>query len=149
MADTVTLVEYYYLQVPDKAGEGARALAQLREAGVNLLAFSGFPQGRKAQLDFVPADAKAFKAAARKARWQLSPAKKALLVSGADRVGAVADMLTKLAEGGISVIASQAIAAGENRFGMILWVAPGDIRRAVKALGAADAPKAPAAPASA
>ena len=43
MAETVQLAEYFYVQVPDKPGEGARLLAQLKEAGVNLLAFSGFP----------------------------------------------------------------------------------------------------------
>ena len=49
MADTIRLVEYFYITLPNKAGEGARALATLKDAGVNLMAFSGFPQGRRAQ----------------------------------------------------------------------------------------------------
>jgi predicted amino acid-binding ACT domain protein len=146
MGETVQIAEYFYVQVPDKAGEGARLLAQLKEAGVNLLAFSGFPQGRKAQLDFVPEDPRAFKAAARKAKWQISPSKKVFLVQGDDRVGAGADLMGKLAEAKINAIASQAITAGGGRFAMILWVAPADVRRAAKALGVAAAPpKAPAA----
>ena len=63
MADTIRLVEYFYITAPDKPGEGARALNTLKEAGVNLVAFSAFPEGRRAQLDFIPADAAAFKAA--------------------------------------------------------------------------------------
>jgi predicted amino acid-binding ACT domain protein len=140
MGETVQIAEYFYVQVPDKAGEGARLLAQLKEAGVNLLAFSGFPQGRKAQVDFVPEDPRAFKAAARKAKWQTSASKKVFLVQGDDRVGAGADLMDKLAEAKINVIASQAITAGGGRFAMILWVAPADVRKAAKALGAATAP---------
>jgi hypothetical protein len=54
MADVIRQVEYFYVQVPHKAGEAARALRALKEAGVNLLAFSGFPEGRRAQMDFHP-----------------------------------------------------------------------------------------------
>ncbi len=149
MADTVQLVEYFYVQVPDKPGEGARLLAQLKEAGVNLLAFSGFPAGRKGQLDFVPEDAKAFKAAARKAKWPPSPAKKVFWITGDDRVGVGADLLDKLAEAKLNTIASQAIAAGAGRFGMLLWVKPEDVRKAAKVLSvAAPARTAVAAPAA-
>ena len=47
MADTIQRVDYFYTMVPDKPGEAARMLAVLREAGVNLLVFSGFPEGRR------------------------------------------------------------------------------------------------------
>jgi hypothetical protein len=61
MADTIRLVDYFYITVPNNPGEGARALQILKDAGVNLLAFSGFPEGRRAQMDFIPANASAFK----------------------------------------------------------------------------------------
>ena len=95
MNDTVTLVDYYYTMVPDKVGEGARILGALRDAGVNLLAFTGFPEGRAVQLDFVPADAGAFVAAAKAAKVKLSRPQKALLISGDDRTGAMADVHAK------------------------------------------------------
>ncbi len=47
MADTIRRVQYFYIHVPDKPGEGARALAALKDAGVNLVAYSGFPAGRR------------------------------------------------------------------------------------------------------
>jgi predicted amino acid-binding ACT domain protein len=140
MAETVQIAEYFYVQVPDKPGEGARLLSALADAGVNLLAFSAFPAGRKAQLDFVPEDAKAFKAAAKKGKWQVSSAKKVFLISGDDRVGAGAEVLGKLARAKINVIASQAVIAGSG-FGMMLWVAPPDVRKAAKALGVPPAAK--------
>jgi hypothetical protein len=137
MADEIRRVEYFYVQVSDKPGEGARALATLRDAGVNLLAFSGFPEGRRAQLDFVPEDAAAFKQAAKKAGWKVTGPKKAFLVSGEDRVGVVADVLAKIAGAGIDVIAATALCAGAGRYGGIVWVAPGDVARTTRLLGAA------------
>jgi hypothetical protein len=56
MPDTIRVVDYFYLMVPDKPGERVRVLNVLKEAGVNLLAFSGFPGGRRTQLDFFPVD---------------------------------------------------------------------------------------------
>ncbi len=47
MADSVRKVDYFYIELPNKPGEGAKALTALREAGVNLLAFTGFPCTRK------------------------------------------------------------------------------------------------------
>ena len=49
MAETIRQVDYYYTETPDKPGEGCRILDGLKEAGVNLLAFSGFPKGRRAR----------------------------------------------------------------------------------------------------
>ena len=135
MNDTVTLVDYYYTTVPDKPGEGARVLGALRDAGVNLLAFSGFPEGRRAQLDFVPADAATFVAAAKAGKVKLSRPKKAFLINGDDRRGAAAELFQRLAAANISITACDAVCAGAGRFGAILWVKPRDVKKAAAALG--------------
>ncbi|HEY2992592.1 MAG TPA: hypothetical protein VGM22_07255 [Methylomirabilota bacterium] len=137
MADTVRLVEYFYITTPQKPGVGAAVLNELRQAGVNLLGFSGFPSGRGAQIDFVPEDAAAFRAVAKKAKWKVTGPKKAFLIAGDDRTGAVADFLGKLADAKINVTAVDAACAGAGRYGAILWVAPRDVTRAARALGAA------------
>ena len=137
MADTVRVVEYFYVTAPQKPGVGAAILNELRRAGVNLLAFSGFPSGRGAQIDFIPEDGAAFRAAAKKAKWKLTGPKKAFLIAGDDRPGVVADMLQKLADAKINVTAVDAACAGAGRYGAILWVAPRDVGRAAQALGAA------------
>lgn len=135
MADTIRQVEYFYVQVPHKAGEGAKALRTLRDAGVNLLAFSGFPAGRRAQLDFIPADAAAFKSAAKASKWKVVGPKRGFLIQGDDRVGAVADIMGKLADAKINVTAIDAVSV-DGRYGALCWVAPRDVKKAAQALGA-------------
>lgn len=136
MADTIRLVEYFYMTAPDKPGEGARALNTLKEAGVNLVAFSAFPEGRRAQLDFVPADAAAFKQAAKQAKWRVVGPKRGFLVQGDDRVGAVADLLERLGAAKINVTAIDAVTVTDGRYGAIFWVAPKDVKKAAALLGA-------------
>lgn len=136
MADTVRAVDYYYVTTSDRPGQGAALLSVFRDAGVNLLAAHAFPERRRVQVDLVPENARAFTAAARKAKLKLSPKKKALLVEGTDRVGAIAEILEKTAAAGVNVTAITAIGAGRKRFGAILWVKPKDQRKAAKALGA-------------
>lgn len=136
MADTVRRVEYFYVQVPNRAGEGARYLSALAEAGINLLAFTGFPEGRGSQLDFVPSNPAAFRAFARRAKWKVTGPKRAFLISGGDRVGVVAEMHARLAAARINVTAIDAICAGGDRYGAILWVAARDYRRAAARLRA-------------
>jgi hypothetical protein len=136
MADSIRIVQYFYVQAPNKPGVGASLLAELQRAGINLIAFSGFPSGRGAQIDFVPQDAAAFRAAARKAKWKLVGPKRAFLIDGEDRPGAVAETMGKLAQAKINVTAVDAVCAGAGRYGALLWVAPKDVSRAAKALGA-------------
>ncbi len=45
MADEIQRVQYFYTEVADKPGEGARILRVLKEEGVFLSAFAGFPKG--------------------------------------------------------------------------------------------------------
>jgi hypothetical protein len=137
MPDTVRVVEYFYVMAPQKPGVGAALLAELQQAGVNLLAFSGFPSGRGAQVDFVPEDPAAFRTAARKAKWKLTGPKRAFLISGDDRPGVVAEIMRRLADAKINVTALDAVCAGAGRYGALLWVAPRDVTRASRALGAA------------
>jgi hypothetical protein len=135
MPDTVRLVEYFYVMAPQKPGVGAALLAELQQAGVNLLAFTGFPSGRGAQVDFVPEDPAAFRAVAKKAKWKVTGPKRALLVTGEDRPGVVAEIMRRLAEAKINVTALDAVCVGASRYGAILWVAPRDVTRAARALG--------------
>ena len=137
MPDTVRKVSYAYVTAASRPGEAARVLEALRAANINLLAFSGFPQGRnKAQIDLVTDDLEALKAVARREKWKLSRIKRAFLVQGIDKVGAALAPLAKTGGANINVTAAHAIAAGEGRFGMILWVAPRDYNRVAKLLEA-------------
>jgi hypothetical protein len=135
MADSTRLVDYYYAMVPDKPGEGAQLLRVLRDARVNLLAFSAFPSQRKSQADFVPADSAAFVAAAKAAKLKLKGPKKVFLIDGDDRVGALSEVMAKLGAAKVNVTAVDAVCSGMGRFGALLWVKPKDLKKAAAALG--------------
>jgi hypothetical protein len=134
MAETVRIVEYFYIEASQKIGEGARILRTLKDAGVNLVAFSGFPSGRRAQLDFFPADASTFRAVAKTNKWKVVGPKRGFLIQGDDRTGAIADLLGKLADAKINVIALDAVSAGE-KYGALCWVVPRDLKKAAQVLG--------------
>src|ERR687887_262844 len=138
MAETVRQVDYFYIEVLNRVGEGAKILRALKDAGVNLVAFSGFPSGRKAQLDFFPADASTFRQVAKANRWKIVGPKRGFLVQGDDRIGAVADLVGKLADAKIDVIAIDAVAVDE-RYGALCWVAAGSLKKAAAILGASSA----------
>ena len=136
MADGARKVQYAYVMVPNRPGQGAKVLSELQAAGVDLLAYSGFPGKRGAQIDLVTRDMSGLKRVARRNGWRLSKAKKGFLVQGTDRIGAVHRQLARLASRKVNVVAADAVAAGQGRFGMILWVRPKDYARAARALGA-------------
>jgi hypothetical protein len=136
MPDTIRKVEYYYVTAPDKPGEGARVFSALRDAGVNLMAIHAFPSARRSQIDVVPTDAAAFLTAAKAAKLKVSKPKTVFVVEGDDRVGAMAQMLSRLGAAGINVIATSAVRTGLGRYGALLWVKPRDVKKAADTLGA-------------
>jgi len=129
-------VVYFSMQVPNRPGVGLEMLKSIAKGKHNLLAFSGFPNGAKAQVDFVPARPAEFARGARKAGVKLGKRKTAFLVQGEDRVGALVRVLEKLAKARINMVAMDAVTAGNRRFGAIFWVRPKDVGRASRLLGA-------------
>jgi hypothetical protein len=137
MAQRVRKANYCYVTVAARAGQGAKVLSALKDADINLLAFSGFPSGGgKAQLDLIADKMAPIQRVARNNGWRVSKNKKCFLVQGDDAVGACHRSLQKLADEKINVVAADGIAAGKGRFGMLLWVKPKDYRRAAKVLNA-------------
>ncbi len=136
MADTIRKVSYFKVMTANKAGEGARLLGALKDAGVNLLAFSGFPSGKKAQMDFIPEEGLAFQQAAKRAGIKVGVGKAVFLVQGEDRSGALAEILSKLAAAKVNVIALDGVSAAAGRYGAIFWVKPKDVAKAARLLWA-------------
>jgi hypothetical protein len=136
MSNTLRRVDYFYVMVPNRAGQGARIMAALAKEGVNLLAFSGFPSGGKTQLDLMPENGAKFRKAAKKLGLKVSKRKTGFLYHADDRVGAMTGILAKLAAAKINVTAIDAVGSGKGRFGAIFWVKPTAVAKAAKALGA-------------
>jgi len=134
---SVRKVNYCYVTVPNRPGHGARILGELKDAKVNLVAYSGFPgKSGKSQLDLVAPSIGPIRKVASQNGWRLSKIKKGFLIQGADRPGAVYRHIQKLADRKINVTAAEAVAAGKGRYGMLLWVKGKDYGRASKALKA-------------
>src|SRR5512147_1682433 len=64
---SIRKADYYTMKVSQRPGAGARLLAAMKAAGVNLLAFTGFPTGGGAQVDFIPENGAKFRQVAKKA----------------------------------------------------------------------------------
>ena len=136
MATTVRKTAYFSMRTPNRAGQGARLLSALAAHGVNLLAFTGFPNAGRAQVDFIPYDVSKFTIAARKLGLKVSKRKTVFLAQGTDKAGACAAICGKLAKAGINMVAMDAVAAGRGRFGAIFWVKQRDVARASRVLRA-------------
>jgi hypothetical protein len=135
MADVIRTVQYFKVQIGDKPGTLAGVLTPLRAAGVNLLAVHAFPRSRRTQVDVVPEDPIAFKSIAKAHKLKIQGPKMCLLVDGDDRPGALADLTDRLGSAKINMTAVTGLAAGQGRFGAILWVNPRDVKKAAKVLG--------------
>lgn len=133
---TATTVDHYSATIDNRAGEAARVLGALRDAGVNLTALWAYPSSpRKAQLEMIPESGAGFAKAAKKAGLTLSPKQIAFFIHGKDHPGAVAKSLAKLAAAGINVGAVQAVCAGKGRYGAVIFLPQAGVRKAAKALG--------------
>src|SRR5262245_52258724 len=136
MPDAIRKVDYFSTMVTNTPGQTFRVISKLVSSGGTRVASTALPGGRPAQIDVVPDDNRRFNAAARKARLKFNPKKTGFLIQGDDRPGALADNLRKLAEAKVNVTAVDGLSAGRGRWGAILWVKPGDVRKAGKVLGA-------------
>ena len=135
MADVIRTAQYFKVQIADKPGTLAGMLAPLHEAGVNFLAVHAFPRNRRTQVDVVPEDPSAFKNVAKAHKIKIQGSKMCLLVEGDDRPGALGDLTDRLRLAKINMTAVTGLAAGQGRFGAILWVSPRDVKKAAKVFG--------------
>jgi hypothetical protein len=136
MSDTVRKVDYFKVMIPNKAGQASKIASGLADAGVNLLAFTGFPSGRMSQLDLMPEDSGKLKRAAKKLGLKVSTRKSGFLFQGDDRIGAMTEIFDKLAAAKINLIAVDAVSSGKGRFGAIFWVKPQSVAKTARLLGA-------------
>lgn len=137
MAYETLKAQYCYVTARNRAGVAAQVLASLKDGGVSLIGFLGFPTKRgKAQLDLVAEDLGPIQKIAKKEGWKLSKPKRCFILQGADAVGAVAEPMSALAGAKVNVVAASAVVSGDKRFGMVLWVKKKDYTRAAKLLAA-------------
>lgn len=136
MSASIRRTEYYYLMVKDRPGEAYRLLSHLAAEGVDLLAFNAIPMGgATTQLVLFPADPAIFVRAAEKTGLNLVGPQQAFLITGDDKLGAIAGIHRSLAEAQINVFSSHGVTDGQGGFGYLLHVRPEDYERAAQVLG--------------
>ena len=137
MADQIKQVSYYVGAIPNKVGEGAHILNAVKDAGVNLTGFLGYPKTKKKSEIVIIVDDKApnLVPIAKKAGTALGKKQRGLLVSGADRPGVGAEMMSKLAAKGINAVSLHALCGGTGTYGALVVVLAADFRKAAKVLG--------------
>jgi hypothetical protein len=139
MISSVKDVEYFSIIVADRPGEARKLLEFLSEKTVNLLALTAFPLGEgESRVDFFPEDPTLLQQAADDAKVTLEGPKKAFLIQGEDRIGALYDLHLKLSNAGINVRACNGVVDGTGRFGYVIWVDPADYEEASKLLRTSD-----------
>ena len=137
MAYRVRKVNYFKLLLPNRVGQAEKVLHQVRDANINLFAFTGFPlKAGKSQVDLVTDESTKLRRIAKRDGWRISKRKKAFLVTGNDEIGAVHKVFKKIANNKINVVAADAVSAGKGRYGMILWVKPAVYSRTARILNA-------------
>ena len=136
MSETIRIVDYFYTSVDDRPGEGYRLLARLKRCHVNFLAFSASPCGPcQCQLNFFPEDHEALQRAAKEVNVTLNGPRKAFLIQGDDRMGALADTFRKFLDADVNLLATNCVSDNRGGYGMIIWVSPRDFEEAARALG--------------
>jgi len=136
VAVLIRKAEYFHATVRDAPGEGYLLLNVLADAGIGLLAFSALPVGPEhTQFTLFPADASALQRLATARGIGLVGPQTALLVQGDDALGALATLHKTLAEAGVNVFASNGVTDGRDGYGYVLYLRPGDMEAATRALG--------------
>lgn len=135
MSFKITKAEYFYCSVVDQPGEAYKLLSQLEKSGVNLLAFTAIPVGpERTQLTLFPETPPKLMDVAGRSNLGLDGPHPALLVTGDDELGALAEIHQKLYEAKVNVYASSGVADRIGGFGYILYIRPEEFDRATAAL---------------
>jgi len=128
-------IEYFYATIKDESGEGFRFLSRLASRKGDLIALTAVPFGPdKAQMTLFPSEVASLLEAAKVEGISLDGPHSAIFVQGQDRVGAFAEVLSKLAAVEVNVFSVQGMTDGRGGFGYLLYLKPSDIDRALKAL---------------
>ena len=128
-------VEYFHATVKDRPGEAYSLLSQLAASGVNLLAFSAIPAGLEhTQLMLFPESVEQLLRVAATTGLVLTGPQHALLIQGDDRLGALAEIHSKLTDARVNVYSSNGVADGRGGYGYVVYVRTEDFERAARAL---------------
>jgi hypothetical protein len=135
MAYNIRRVDYFYTTVKDEPGEAYKVLSLLANLGINLLAVTAVPFGpMNTQLTIFPEVSAQLRNEAQKSGLKLEGPQPALLVQGDDKLGALAEVHSRLYAANVNIYASSGVADGKGHYGYIIYVRPDDYEKAAAAL---------------
>jgi hypothetical protein len=129
-------VEYYNIAVRGHIAEGSRLLTTIADAGVDFLAYKAIPLDQDhTQFTLFPVEGSKMSAGAEKAGLNLDGPYPALIITGDENPGALAEIYRKMSRAGIQVAESSGIAHINDGYGVVLYLKQEDCDKAVAALG--------------
>ncbi|HET7112578.1 MAG TPA: hypothetical protein VFI57_02995 [Pyrinomonadaceae bacterium] len=135
MAFNIRRVDYFYSTIKDQPGEAYKVLSLLASLGINLVAVTAVPFGpMNTQLTIFPEDTAQLRNEAQKAGLKLEGPQPALLVQGDDKLGALAEVHSRLYASNVNIYASSGVSDGKGHYGYIIYVRPDDYESAAAAL---------------
>ncbi len=136
MEHTIRRVDYFYVSVKDEPGQSLKVLTQMKDMGVNMLAFAAIPTGlHKTQLTLFPEDSLQLQSVAKRAGMKLVGPQGAFLVQGSDEIGALVGVHEKLYRAKVNIYSSTCVTDGHCCYGYIIYVRPERYEDAAAALG--------------
>jgi len=129
-------VEYYHIVVPGQIAEGSKLLTTIADAGVDFLAYKAIPlEQDRTQFTLFPIDSSTMVVGAMKVGLELDGPYSAVIVTGDEKPGALAEIYRKLSQAGIQVEESSGIAHINGGYGVVLYLKHEDCDRAMRVLG--------------
>ena len=121
------------VSLPTEAGALGRVFGAFHEAKVNVIASWGYEMGPKeATAHFFVTDTKTAQAVLKKMDITVNTSD-ACWIEGEDKIGAYAEVLSKLGKAGVNLTATDAFSIG-GRFASVLFTQPKDFPKLCKAL---------------
>ena len=135
METKARVVDYFYAMVHDRPGEACKFLSWLAREEVNLLAFSAVPMGHEhTQLVIYPESAERLVRAAKSGGYTLTGPRRAVLIQGDDRLGALVGYCEGLYDAQINVSSCTGVTDGRGGYGYVIHLRTEDMDRAAEVL---------------
>jgi hypothetical protein len=129
------LVTFFKTSLEDRPGTLLAVAKEMKSKNLGLLALWGFgTQTGQGELYCIPKNPDKFRSAYKPSGMQMEEGS-GFFLKGTDKTGALVKTLETIAKEGVNISAIQAIAAG-GTYGSFIHVAPGDVERTAKLLGA-------------
>ncbi|MBN1440538.1 MAG: hypothetical protein JW929_14115 [Anaerolineales bacterium] len=135
MALEVRKVGCYAITVPGNIAEASKMLAAIAESGVDFLAYQAVPaDSRHTRFTLIPVDDSVMSVGAEKAGLKFEGPDSAVIITGDERPGALAEIYGRLNRAGIHVEESSGMAHIRGGYGVILYLQKDDCGKAMAAL---------------